>query len=213
MERAQAISTVAYELGLTAEPSALQTFGLVIDDLTLPSISAFWRAVLGTSARAVTSWIRCGGCRQCHSNRRIRPGGRATGFTSTSQARTCRPCKEQNPCGRSVGSDAGINDYTIADAEGNEADIIPADGLGEEAETADWRVLFSGATFYPTSPALAAELATVVAGLVDDAGMPMQIDLRPEGLVIDTVRTGGRTSDSRSRPPDPGRGPRYGAFS
>ncbi len=76
---------------------------------------------------------------------------------------------------------------TMADPEGNEADIVPADELAGGPETADWRVVFGGMVFYPTaSPAQAAELATAVAALVDETGMPLMVDLRPDGVTIDT---------------------------
>jgi hypothetical protein len=59
--------------------------------------------------------------------------------------------------------------------------------MGEAAETADWRAMFGGMTFYPiASPLRAAELAATVAGLADDAGLPLLIDLRPHGVTIDS---------------------------
>lgn len=42
-------------------------------------------------------------------------------------------------------------------------------------------------TFYPTaSPVQAAELASAVAGLADDEGVPLLVDLRPDGVTIDS---------------------------
>jgi catechol 2,3-dioxygenase-like lactoylglutathione lyase family enzyme len=42
-------------------------------------------------------------------------------------------------------------------------------------------------TFYPVaSPVVAAELAAAVATLADEAGLPLLVDLRPDGVTIDT---------------------------
>jgi hypothetical protein len=80
----------------------------------------------------------------------------------------------------------GAYQLTLADAEGNEVDLVPGGELSKGPETADWRVLFGAMTFYPTSsPVQAAELATAAARLADDAGVPLLVDLRPDGVTID----------------------------
>lgn len=85
-----------------------------------------------------------------------------------------------------VGQEAyGAYQLTLADAEGNEVDLVPGGELSKE--TADWRTMFGAMTFYPTAPpSQASELATTVAGLADDAGLPMLVDLRPDGVTIDS---------------------------
>lgn len=44
---ARQISTAARELGVVADPSAVQTVQIAIDALDIPKVMAFWRAVLG----------------------------------------------------------------------------------------------------------------------------------------------------------------------
>jgi len=47
LELARRISGVISELGLTADPSRVQTVQLTIDSLVIPQVLPFWRAVLG----------------------------------------------------------------------------------------------------------------------------------------------------------------------
>src|SRR5687767_11855905 len=52
LELARQISVVARELGVTADPSAVQTVFVSIDAFDLPTVKPFWRAVLGYVDRA-----------------------------------------------------------------------------------------------------------------------------------------------------------------
>lgn len=75
----------------------------------------------------------------------------------------------------------------LADADGNEIDLVPGDEISEGSETADSQALFGAMAFYPTASALqASELAQTVAGLADNAGVPLLVDLRPEGVLVDS---------------------------
>jgi len=69
----------------------------------------------------------------------------------------------------------------LADAEGNQLDLVPGGVLAPEAS--DWQTLFAAMTFYPTTKAV--ELLTAVAGLADAAGVAVMLDVRPEGVLID----------------------------
>jgi hypothetical protein len=81
----------------------------------------------------------------------------------------------------------GVFGLTLADGDGNEIDLVPGDEFPEEAGATDWRVLFGAMAFYRTnSPVRAAELATLVAQLADQAGVPLLVDLRPDGVTIDS---------------------------
>ena len=51
VELARKISAVAREMGLAADPSAVQTFQLTIDALVSADVMPFWRAVLGYEYR------------------------------------------------------------------------------------------------------------------------------------------------------------------
>ena len=52
LELARQISQIARELGVPADPSAVQTVFVTIDALALPEVMPFWRAVLGYVDRA-----------------------------------------------------------------------------------------------------------------------------------------------------------------
>ncbi|MFD8482053.1 VOC family protein [Kitasatospora sp. NPDC059673] len=52
IELARRISAAARELGAAAEPHAVQTVQVTVDALDMPTVVAFWRAVLGYRDRA-----------------------------------------------------------------------------------------------------------------------------------------------------------------
>jgi hypothetical protein len=76
---------------------------------------------------------------------------------------------------------SGSYGVMLPDDEGNEVDLVPGDPL---PGTTDWLALFGAMTFYPTSKPT--QLATKVAELADAAGIPLMIDVRAEGVVIDS---------------------------
>ena len=190
---ARAISAAAADLGLAADPAAVQAMQLTIDTRDTPSVMPFWHAVLGYEQqfdedlvdpmrRDPAIWFQPQDQPRPLRNRIhidvVRPHALAVAAVEAVKAIGAQEMR------------AGAYYATLADAEGNEADIIPLvpdDRLGEGPETADWRVLFGAMTFYPiASPVRAAELAAVVAGLADEAGFPLLVDLRPDGVTIDT---------------------------
>ncbi|MGI9093572.1 MAG: VOC family protein [Mycobacteriales bacterium] len=182
---ARAVSAAARELGLPADPSAPQTVQLAIDALDQTSVMPFWQAALG--------YEQLGDDDLVDPLRREPP----IWFQQQDQPRSLRnrihlDVVRPHPLTREGaeavgGRSAGVYDVTLADAEGNEADVIPDDDLAGGEETADWRVVFGAMTFYPiASPVRAAELAVAVAGLADEAGFPLLVDLRPDGVTIDT---------------------------
>ncbi|MET9020061.1 VOC family protein [Actinopolymorpha sp. NPDC004070] len=189
---ARAISAAARELGLAADPSALQFLQLTLDTLDRGSTMAFWRSVMRYQPLGEEVLV--------DSMRRDPP-------LWFQQQDTPRPLRNRihldvaHPHlltleavdGATAGGAqayAGGHHAALADPEGNEVDVIPlapADTFGDDPGIADWRELFGGMTFYPvTSPGRAADLATVVAELADDAGLPLLVDLRPDGVTIDT---------------------------
>lgn len=75
---------------------------------------------------------------------------------------------------------------TLADADGNEVDLVPGGPLGD-AEVSDWRAFFGGMTCYPESSSDQTDaLVGAAAGLADRAGLPLLIDVRPEAVVLDS---------------------------
>jgi hypothetical protein len=81
----------------------------------------------------------------------------------------------------------GAYGVALADADRNEVDLVPGHRLSKGPETADWQALFGAMTFYRVdSPVRSGELASAVAGLADEAGLPLMVDLRPDGVMIDS---------------------------
>lgn len=187
---ARAISAVARDLGLVADPSAVQNVQLAIDSLDKPAVMQFWQRVLGYEAMGDDDLVDA---------MRRDP---AIWFQQQDQPRPLRnrihldvarpqTTAFEGEAVKAVGGRYLGGAFTVAhaDAEGNEADVIPVvpGELGNVAETADWRAMFGAMTFYPTaSPLRAAELAAAVAHLADEAGLPLMVDLRPDGVTIDS---------------------------
>jgi len=193
LDAARSISAAAQDLGLAPDPSAVQNVQLTIDAVHTSSVIPFWRTALGYEPlgddalvdpmrRDPSIWFQ-----QQDGPRLLRNRFHVDVARLPALGR-----EVVDAVGASGGSQKQINDYyaTLADADGNEVDIVPLvpeDDLGDVPETADWRALFGGMTFYPTaSPVQAAELATVVAEFADEAGLPLLVDLRPDGVTIDT---------------------------
>jgi len=193
LDAVRAISGAARDLGLVPDPTGLHTVQLTIDAVDRSSVIPFWRTALGYELvgdadlvdplrRDASIWFQQQGDPRPLRNRlhvdvaRLPSLGRQV--VETVEAIGGRPRQ--------------VSDYyaTLADADGNEVDIVPLgphDDLGDVPETADWRALFGGMTFYPTaSPVQAAELASIVAATADEVGLPILVDLRPNGVTIDT---------------------------
>lgn len=186
-ELARRISSAARDLGLPSVPSAVQDVQLAFDVRDKPAVMPFWQAALGYQAlgdddlvdplrRDPSIWFQ--------DQTRPRP------LRNRIHVDISRPTAPTLDALEAVGASTRYKgDYyaTLADAEGNEADIVPGGPLDDEPETADWSVVFGAMTFYPVGePARAAELAAVVAALADDAGVPLLVDLRGDGVTIDT---------------------------
>lgn len=201
---AKAISDAARELELGADPAALQVVRLAIETLDRAAVMPFWRTVLGyvpLDDELLDPSRRDPAVRFLESDRH-RP------LRNRIHVDVVRPQSVTMEAKKGVGTAGGRETYrgeyhaTVADAEGNEADLIPLGGsgagtaeevlkavdvLGSGPDTADWRVLFGAMTFYPVaSPAPAAEFALALAHLADEARFPLLVDLRTEGVTIDT---------------------------
>jgi len=182
---ARAVSAAAHDLGLVADPAALQAVQLAIDAVDRPSVMSFWRPVLAyepVGANSLIDPMRRDPEISFHRQHEARP------LRNRIHVDVVRTPDAVEAARAVVGSEAyGAYNFTHADAEGNEVDLVPGDALSKGPETADWRVLFGAMTFYPTgSPVQASRLATAVAGLADDAGLPLLVDLRPDGVTIDS---------------------------
>ena len=185
VELARAVSVAAQELGLAADPAALQTVQFAIDAVDKHSVMSFWRTVLAYEPEGddgLGDALRRDPPISFHRQDAPRP------LRNRIHVDVGRPPEAVDAVKAAIGHEAyGVYQLTLADAEGNEVDLVPGGELSEGPETADWRVPFGAMTFYPTaSPAQAAKLATAVAGLADDAGVPLLVDLRPDGVTIDS---------------------------
>jgi 4a-hydroxytetrahydrobiopterin dehydratase len=130
VELARQISAAARELGVPADPSAVQTIQVSIDALVIPEVLPFWRAVLGYRDR------------DTEGEDLIDPHGRGAPFWFQ---RMDAPRSQRNRIhidvwvphdqaeariaaaiaagGHLVGDEHAPEWWTLADAEGNEADV------------------------------------------------------------------------------------------
>jgi predicted enzyme related to lactoylglutathione lyase len=182
-ELARSISTAAGDLGLTADPAALQEVALVIDTADQPTSMTFWRAVLGyepVGAHGLGDPSRRSPAVTFHRSA-LRP------LRDRIHVDVVRPPDAVEAVRAAVGqAPFGAHGVALADADGNVVEVVPGDVLSSGPETADWQVLFGAMAHYPVdSPAQAAALASAVAGLADDARLPLMVDLRPDGVTID----------------------------
>ncbi|TWD82406.1 hypothetical protein FB561_3537 [Kribbella amoyensis] len=180
VELARLISEVARELGLVADPSVLQGFRVVIDARDVPPVLGFWRTALGYDLVGDTELADPAGRDPVFAIQQLdepRP------LRNRIHVDIGRPAEAVEAARTAVGQEPyGAYQLTLADAEGNEADVVPGEALTE-----DWRALFGAMTFYPTSsPIQASRLATAVAQLAEDAGWPLLVDIRPTGVTIDS---------------------------
>jgi hypothetical protein len=185
VELTGAISAAARELGLDSDPAALQSLRLAVGATDPDPLLPFWRTLLDYQPVGVSGLgdpLRRDPAISFHRLERPRP------LRSRIHVDVVRIPDAVTAARTAVGQQPfGVNGLTLADADGNEFDLVPGDRLTEGPETADWRTLFGAMTFYPVaSPRRASELAAAVAGLADDAGIPLLIDLRPDGVMIDS---------------------------
>ena len=185
-ETASQISAAAGDLGLVADPTALQTLRLAVDTADRRSVMAFWRAATSYEPDAA-EFLRD----PLRRDPTIRFDERddVPALRSRFHVDVVRPPEAVDAVRADLGQEPfGVYGLTLADTEGNEADLVPGDLLGDDgAGATDWRVVFAAMAHYPTTaPAEAGALATAVAGLADDAGVPLLIDIRPEGVTIDS---------------------------
>lgn len=194
---AQSISAAASRLGLTADPSVLQELEWGIDTLDKTRLKAFWQPLLGYEdtedddlldplRRDPRVWFYEAEPRPLRNRIHIDvsvPRGQAV-----ERAVRLRPDADPDT--------VFANGWSLlSDAEGNEVDLVPGDPP-EWPGADDWRLTFGGQVFYPTADfGGSVELVSQVAGLADRSGMPLLIDLRPDGVMIDTGKD--RWEDAR----------------
>lgn len=181
---ARAISAAARELGLDPTPSALQSLRLVVGTTDPAPLQPFWRTVLDyqpVGTDGLGDPLRRDPAISFHRLEQPRP------LRSRIHVDVVRTPDAVAAARAAVGQEpSGPYQLMLADPEGNEVDLVPGDRLTEGPETDDWRTLFAAMTFYPViSRRRSSELAAAVAGLADEAGIPVLVDLRADGVMID----------------------------
>jgi 4a-hydroxytetrahydrobiopterin dehydratase len=135
VELARQISAVAGELGLRVDPWAVQTVQVTIDALVGPEVMPFWQAVLGYEGRddspedlidprrrGASLWFQ-----QMDAPRPQRNRMHIDVWVPHDQAEA-RVAAAVAAGGRVVNDDHAPAWWTLADAEGNEADVATASG-------------------------------------------------------------------------------------
>jgi glyoxalase superfamily protein len=188
LDLAQRVSTAAGELRLAADPSVLQELEWGIDTLDEATLTAFWQPLLGYEDTEDDDLLDP-----------LRRDPRVWFYEAEP-----RPLRNRIHFDLSVPRDQAVERAIelvpvadpatvfapgwslVADPEGNEVDLVPGDAP-EWPGTDDWRLVFAGQVFYPTaSSAESSALVSQVAGLADRAGMALLIDIRADGVMIDT---------------------------
>jgi hypothetical protein len=181
-EHADAVSAAARDLGLAADPAALQHLSVVVESPEPSAIRPFWQAALdyapGTDGSLVDPLQRDPGLRIRHSAER-RP------LRNRVHVDVVRPAEAVEQV--ALGAAYGAFGVCHGDADGKELDLVPAGGLDESPATSDWRAVFSAMACYSVTTAEQQRaLSGAAAAMSDEAGFPLVIDLRPGLVVLDS---------------------------
>ncbi|WP_298747935.1 VOC family protein [uncultured Serinicoccus sp.] len=184
---ASAISDAARRLGLEPRPGALQELGLVVDTQRREPVTAFWESALGyvrDGQDALADPLRRHPALRLQQMDTPRPLRNRLHLDSVAAQPVAAGTVDRLA---SAGADAAHHGYyaTVADAEGNEVDLLPlpADSDRWDApDTDDWRLVFSAVAVYPTDTLeQATRLVTIAAEIADRAGLPLLLDVRDPG--------------------------------
>jgi hypothetical protein len=183
--QAAAISAAAKELGLAPDPSVLQVAGLAVDSSDPNALMPFWRTVMSYQQDGdarLTDPLRRDPTILFHQDDDLRP------LRNRLHVDVGRPPEEVAAAVAELQqTPSGPYGLMVSDEDGNEVDLVPGGPMSDASETADWRAPFAAMAFYPTAaPEMASALVTAVAGLADYAGIPLMIDVRPDGVTIDS---------------------------
>jgi hypothetical protein len=160
----------------------LQRLSVVFESVDPLAVRRFWQRVLDY-APAADGGLGDPLCRDPAV--RIRPSTELRPLRNRIHLDVVRPAAEVERA--SLGEASGPFGVRHADPDGNEVDLVPGGGLGEEAETADWQTVFSAMACYRVSSAKQQrDLTAAAAALSDDTGFPLVVDLRPGLVIIDS---------------------------
>ena len=178
-EHAVAVSTVAQDLGLRANPAVLQQLSVVFESANPSRVRRFWQSVLDyepSEDGGLADPLRRDPAILIQESRVLRP------LRNRIHLDVVRPATQVEQT--DIGEPTGPYGVCHTDPDGNEVDLVPGDTIGENSATEDWQAVFSAMACYRTSsPDQQRDLVTTSAALAGEAGFPLLIDVRP-GLVI-----------------------------
>ena len=216
---AREVSATAADLGLAADPGALQEVELTIDAADREQVMPFWGAVLGhrrTGEDLADPHGRWPGIwfQEMSDPRPLRNRLHLDVFVPH-DVRQARVDAVLAAGGRVTTEEFVPHWWTLADAEGNEADVVAWEGFDEDLAEGlltpqefravggveDWRVLQGASAHYVTGGFDAGvELVARAARAAEDVGAPLFADVRYAGV---TLRVGppedGWIDDARVR--------------
>ncbi|WP_456823945.1 VOC family protein [Cellulomonas sp. P5_E12] len=181
-EHAEAVSAAARDLGLAANPAALQHLSVVFESANPSVVRPFWQRALDYAPGedgGLADPLRRDPAIRVRVSTDPRP------LRNRIHLDVVRPAAsvEQARLGKAFGPFGVCH----TDPDGNEVDLVPGDALGEKTGTADWQAVFSAMACYrTTSPTQQRDLAAAAAALAVDAGFPLLVDLRPGLVILDT---------------------------
>jgi pterin-4a-carbinolamine dehydratase len=185
----RAVSAAAAELGLSPDPAGLRDVQFTVDALDIPAVLPFWKAALGflqfdedlvdPDRRGPSLWFQAQDAPRPERNRIHLDVGVPHDLA------VARIEAVLAAGGKRVRETSRYN--TLADPEGNEADLVPLQPEYVIDGAEDWRVAFSAQVCYPLgSFATGAALVAECARLADASGLPLLIDLRYGCVTIDS---------------------------
>ena len=181
-EHAEAVSAAARDLGLAANPAALQHLSVVFESANPSGVRRFWQRALDYAPGedgGLADPLRRDPAIRIRQSTEPRP------LRNRIHLDVVRPAAAVEQAG--LGEASGPFGVCHADPDGNEVDLVPGATLGESIGTADWQAVFSAMACYRiTSPAQQRDLAAAAAALADAAGFPLLVDLRPGLVIIDS---------------------------
>ncbi|PKH41849.1 hypothetical protein SAMN05192575_106169 [Nocardioides alpinus] len=179
---AEAVSALARDVGLAADPAALQQVSVVIESVDPTQVRDFWQRVLDYGPGEDGGLADAVGRDPAF---RIRQSTESRPLRNRIHLDLVRPAASVEALG--LGEGAGPWGLCHADPDGNEVDLVPGDPVGDGPGTSDWEGVWGAMACYrTTSQTQQHGLAVAAAVLADEAGFPLLVDLRPGLVVIDT---------------------------
>lgn len=180
--QAQQIADIAAESGLTADPAAVREMSWVIETSDA-GVARFWQTATGyqESTGDLIDPL------QRDPNYRFEALADARPLRSRLHFDVARPADLVEAARRIIGQQpSGPWGVALSDPDGNEVDLCPGGGLSDQPEHGDWITAFSAMAYYPATPEQSVALTEAVAKLADETGIPLLIDVRAAGVMIDS---------------------------